>query len=195
MLFTNNFLIFLFLLPIIGLLILSVIKENSKLKLQIFTFNISCIIYLFSLLLWFFFDNSTGTFQYTTKSLWISMFNLNFVLGVDGISLFFILLTTLLIPLCLLISWKSVNINLKEFFLSFILLESFLIGVFCILDLLLFYIFFESVLIPMFIMVSVWGSRARKIRASYMLFFFTLLGSIIMLLAMLKLYIECGTLL
>ena len=76
----------------------------------------------------------------------------------------------------------------------FLLLEGFLMCVFSVLDLVLFYIFFESVLIPMFIMVSVWGSRARKIRASYMLFFFTLLGSIIMLLAMLKLYIECGTL-
>jgi len=121
------------------------------------------------------------------------MFNLNFVLGVDGISLFFILLTTLLIPLCLLISWKSVNINLKEFFLSFILLESFLIGVFCILDLLLFYIFFESVLIPMFIIVGIWGSRERKIRAAFFFFLYTLLGSVLMLLGILYIYYQTGT--
>jgi proton-translocating NADH-quinone oxidoreductase chain M len=119
--------------------------------------------------------------------------NLNFVLGIDGISIFFVLLTTLLIPLCLLVSWKSVKINLKEFLIAFLVMEFFLIGVFCILDLLLFYIFFESVLIPMYLIVGVWGSRERKIRAAYFFFLYTLLGSVLMLLSLLYMYYQAGT--
>jgi len=102
--------------------------------------------------------------------LWIPFLNLNFSLGIDGISLFFVLLTTLLIFLCLLISWTSVKIHIKEFLIAFLILEFFLIGVFSILDLLLFYIFFESVLIPMYLIVGIWGSRERKIRAAYFFF-------------------------
>jgi NADH-quinone oxidoreductase subunit M len=102
-----------------------------------------------SLLLWGGFQKSTSSFQFVVKFFWLPSLNLNFVLGVDGISLFFVLLTTLLIPLCLLTSWNSINVNLKEFLLAFLFLDFLLIGTFCILDLLLFYIFFESVLIPM----------------------------------------------
>jgi proton-translocating NADH-quinone oxidoreductase chain M len=134
-----------------------------------------------------------GTFQFVSKFLWIPTLNLNFVLGIDGISIFFVLLTTLLIPLCLLVSWKSVKINLKEFLIAFLVMEFFLIGVFCILDLLLFYIFFESVLIPMYLIVGVWGSRERKIRAAYFFFLYTLLGSVLMLLSLLYMYYQAGT--
>ena len=125
--------------------------------------------------------------------MWVPTLNLNFVLGIDGISLFFVLLTTLLIPLCLLVSWKSVKVNLKEFLVAFLAMEFFLIGVFCILDLLLFYIFFESVLIPMYLIVGVWGSRERKIRAAYFFFLYTLLGSVLMLLSLLYMYYQAGT--
>ena len=134
-----------------------------------------------------------GTFQFVSKFLWVPTLNLNFVLGIDGISLFFVLLTTLLIPLCLLVSWKSVKVNLKEFLIAFLVMEFFLIGVFCILDLLLFYIFFESVLIPMYLIVGVWGSRERKIRAAYFFFLYTLLGSVLMLLSLLYMYYQAGT--
>jgi len=134
-----------------------------------------------------------GTFQFVSKFLWIPTLNLNFTLGIDGISLFFVLLTTLLIPLCLLVSWKSVKINLKEFLIAFLVMEFFLIGVFCILDLLLFYIFFESVLIPMYLIVGIWGSRERKIRAAYFFFLYTLLGSVLMLLSLLYMYYQAGT--
>ena len=125
--------------------------------------------------------------------MWVPTLNLNFVLGIDGISLFFVLLTILLIPLCLLVSWKSVKVNLKEFLVAFLVMEFFLIGVFCILDLLLFYIFFESVLIPMYLIVGVWGSRERKIRAAYFFFLYTLLGSVLMLLSLLYMYYQAGT--
>ncbi len=134
-----------------------------------------------------------GSFQFVSKLLWIPFLNLNFSLGVDGISLFFILLTTLLIFLCILISWTSVSTNIKEFLIAFLVMEFFLIGVFSILDLLLFYIFFESVLIPMYLIVGVWGSRERKIRAAYFFFLYTLLGSVLMLLSILYIYYQVGT--
>jgi len=135
--------------------------------------------FLGSLILWFFFQKSTGSFQFVVKLFWLPTLNLNFTLGIDGISIFFLLLTTLLIPLCILTSWNSVGENLKEFLIAFLVLDFFLIGTFCVLDLLLFYIFFESVLPPMFLIVGVWGSRERKILAAYYFFFYTLLGSVL----------------
>ena len=132
-------------------------------------------------------------FQFVNKILWAPNLNINLLLGVDGISLFFIILTTLLIFLCLLSSWNSINHNLKEYLILFLIMEFFLIGVFCVLDVLLFYIFFESVLIPMYLIIGVWGSRERKIRAAYFFFLYTLLGSVLMLLAVLYLYYQVGT--
>jgi len=143
--------------------------------------------------LWVMFNNSLGTFQLVTKNSWLSLLNLNLNLGVDGISLFFVMLTTLLISLCILTSWNSVNVNVKEYMLAFLLMEFFLIGVFCVLDLLLFYIFFESVLIPMFLIIGCWGSRERKIRAAYFFFLYTLIGSIIMLLSILYIFDQVHT--
>jgi len=143
--------------------------------------------------IWAIFKKSTGTFQLVTENTWISTLTLNLNLGVDGISLFFIILTTLLTTLCILTSWNSIKFNLKEYLISFLVMEFFLIGVFCVLDLLLFYIFFESVLIPMFLIIGVWGSRERKIKASYFFFLYTLLGSVLMLLSILYIYNQVGT--
>ena len=118
---------------------------------------------------------------------------LNFILGVDGISLFFIILTTFLIPVCLLVGWTTIQTSVKEYCIAFLLLEALMIAAFCVLDLLLFYIFFESVLIPMFLIIGVWGSRERKVRAAYQLFLYTLVGSLLMLLAILVIYCQTGT--
>jgi proton-translocating NADH-quinone oxidoreductase chain M len=114
-------------------------------------------------------------------------------LGVDGFSLYLIVLNAFLIPVCILIAWSSIKIHVREYILAFLFLESFLMVVFTILDLLLFYIFFEAVLIPMFIIIGVWGSRERKIRAAYQLFLYTLVGSVLMLGAILYLYVVFGT--
>ena len=100
---------------------------------------------------------------------------MNFSLGIDSISLMFIVLTTFIFPLCILSSWSNIKQNFKEYMITFLIMESLLILVFCLLDLLLFYIFFESVLIPMFIIIGVWGSRERKIHAAYQFFLYTLL--------------------
>jgi len=193
MLASTNILIYILLLPLLGSFLLLLIPSTNKFLLKSVALNVSCATFILSLLLWFFFDKSSGTFQYVDKFLWISNLNINFPIGIDGISLFFILLTTLLIPLCLLTSWSSVQENLKKYLISFLVMEFFLIGVFCILDLLLFYIFFESVLIPMYLIIGVWGSRERKIRAAYFFFLYTLLGSVLMLLSILYIYFQVGT--
>ena len=190
---TTNLLVFILILPLIGIFMLLCIPSSNHSMLKAVALNISCTVYLISLFLWVFFNKSISSFQFVNKVLWIPFFNLNFTLGIDGISLFFVLLTTLLIFLCILISWTSVNRYIKEFLMAFLILEFFLIGVFSILDLLLFYIFFESVLIPMYLIVGIWGSRERKIRAAYFFFIYTLLGSVLMLLSILYIYYQVGS--
>ena len=118
---------------------------------------------------------------------------LNFIVGIDGISLFFIILTTFLIPVCLLVGWTTIRMAVKEYCIAFLVLETLMIAAFSVLDLIFFYIFFESVLIPMFLIIGVWGSRERKIRAAYQLFLYTLVGSLLMLLAILLIYSQTGT--
>merc|ERR1711985_166712 len=110
--------------------------------------------------------------------------------GIDGISLFFVILSALLIPICILTGWSSIQVYQREYLIALLILETCMMAVFCLLDVLLFYIFFESVLIPMFIIIGVWGSRQRKIRAAYQLFLYTLLGSVLMLLAILMIYFQ-----
>ena len=193
MLYIKNLLTYILLLPLMGAGVLLLIPASNKALLRVVALNFSCLTFVLSIFLWVFFNKSVGSFQFVNKFLWIPILNINFTMGVDGISLFFILLTTLLIPLCLLASWDSIQIDVKNFLIAFLVMEFFLIGVFCILDLLLFYIFFESVLIPMFLIVGVWGSRERKIRAAYYFFLYTLLGSVLMLLSILYIYYQVGT--
>lgn len=139
------------------------------------------------------FRNSIGFFQFNYNVYWLPELNLNLTLGLDGISIFFVLLTVLLIPLCLLISWTSVTSNIKEYLILFLILEFLLINAFCVLDVLFFYIFFESILIPMFLIIGVWGSRERKILASYYFFLYTFVGSVLMLLSIMYIYYQTGT--
>ena len=193
MLCIKNMLSYLLMLPLIGAICLIPIPASNVLLLKSVALNFSCLTFILSLLVWVFFNNSIGTFQFVNKFFWIPILNINFPLGIDGISLFFLLLTTLLIPLCLLTSWNSIKFDLKKYLISFLVMEFFLIGVFCVLDLLLFYIFFESVLIPMFLIIGIWGSRERKIRAAYFFFLYTLLGSVLMLLSILYIYYQVGT--
>lgn len=191
MIFTSNLLIHLLTLPLIGIVIISFIQNEQKIK------NISIITsfatFVLSICIWLCFDNFTSNFQFVNKILWLPNYNINFIIGIDGISLFFVILTTFLIPLCLLSSYHSITKNIKAYFISFLFLEFFLLVVFCVLDLMFFYIFFESILIPMFLIVGIWGSRERKIRASYLLFIYTLGGSLLMLLAIISIFSIYGT--
>ena len=189
----KNLLFYLLMLPLFGVFQLLNTPSSDLKSLKIISFRISCITFLLSFYITIIFKPTVGTFQFVTKNAWLNLLNVNLNLGIDGISLFFVLLTTLLIALCLLISWDTVKFNLKEYLISFLVMEFFLIGVFCVLDLLLFYIFFESVLIPMFLIIGLWGSRERKIRAAYFFFLYTLSGSILMLLSILYIYLQSGT--
>jgi proton-translocating NADH-quinone oxidoreductase chain M len=124
---------------------------------------------------------------------WLPSLNLHVFIGVDGVSVFFILLSSLLISICILTSWSSVVKYEKEYYVCFLAMGSFLVFVFSALDILLFYIFFESILMPMFFVIGIWGSRTRKIKAAYQFFLYTLIGSVLMLLAIFLIYFEAGT--
>ena len=187
----ENILPSLLVLPVLGACGVAAIP-NEKLA-KTFALSTSLFTFVLSLVLWIQFDSSTAKFQFVTEGMWLPFLNITFYMGIDGISLFFILLTTFLVPACLLVGWSSVKIYVKEYCIAFLFLETCMLAVFCMLDLLLFYVFFESVLIPMFIIIGVWGSRERKIRAAYQFFLYTLVGSVLMLLAILAIYFQTGT--
>jgi len=188
----NNILYLLIITPILGILVLLFIPSRNKTALKQIGLLFSSITFLLSLLLWVWFDNASSQFQFLDTVFWIPSLNLNFVMGIDGVSLFLIILTTLLIMLCILASY-NIQQYVKEYLVSFLLLDILLISVFCVLDVLLFYVFFESVLIPMFLIIGIWGSRERKIRAAYFFFLYTLLGSVLMLLALMYILNQAGT--
>lgn len=180
-------------IPIVGIILLLFIPQLNNNIIKQTALYISVINFIISILLWIKFDYSTSKFQFLKEFSWIPFSNMTISLGIDGISLFFILLTTFLIPLCILTSWDSITNYLKEYMICFLLLETLLITIFSVLDIVLFYIFFESVLIPMFIIIGIWGSRERKIHAAYLLFLYTLIGSLFMLIAIIFIYYQTGT--
>uniref|UniRef100_UPI0030015DE8 NADH dehydrogenase subunit 4 n=1 Tax=Humulus lupulus TaxID=3486 RepID=UPI0030015DE8 len=139
------------------------------------------------------FDPSTAKSQFVESLRWLPYENINFYLGIDGISLFFVILTTFLIPICISVGWSGMRSYGKEYITASLIREFLMIAVFCMLDPLLFYVLPESVLIPMFIIIGVWGSRQRKIKAAYQFFLYTLLGSVFMLLAILLILLQTGT--
>ena len=151
----------------------------------------SLITFGLSLVLWIGFDTSTAQFQFEEVRPWMAE-GITYHLGIDGISLLFILLTTLLTPLAVLASWESVQVRVKEYMIAFLVMETLMIGVFSALDFVLFYLFFEGGLIPMFLIIGVWGADNR-VYATFKFFLFTLLGSVLMLLAILWLYFHAGT--
>ena len=179
-------------LPLIGVLFIMFLPDDDSgrrnarwiaLFVTIFTFALS-------LLIWINFDMTTAAYQFVEEYAWFGPFK--YKLGVDGISMLFIILTTFLMPLCILASWESIKERVTEYMIAFLVLETLMIGVFCALDLVLFYLFFEAGLIPMFLIIGVWGG-ARRVYASYKFFLYTLLGSVLMLLAMMFIYWNAGT--
>nr|YP_011008237.1 NADH dehydrogenase subunit 4 [Halosiphon tomentosus]WBP70138.1 NADH dehydrogenase subunit 4 [Halosiphon tomentosus] len=183
----------LFLLLSLGIVGLVLIPSSQKLIMRQFALGITSAVFILSLFLWLGFDQSTSKFQFVVDSLWLPVANINLILGVDGISLFFIILTTLIFPLCLLASWSFEKGKVKTYLISFLSMELVLLLVFTNLDLLFFYIFFEAVLIPMFLVIGIYGSRQRKIRAAYMFFLYTLLGSLFMLIGVIYIYLFVGS--
>jgi NADH-quinone oxidoreductase subunit M len=148
------------------------------------------VTFALSLLLWRDFDPTTAQFQFVEQRAWLG--TIKFHMGVDGISLPFVLLTALLMPLCILASWQSITARVNEYMIAFLVLETLMLGVFTSLDLVLFYLFFEGGLIPMFLIIGIWGGPHR-VYASFKFFLYTLAGSLLMLLAIMAIYWEAGT--
>jgi NADH-quinone oxidoreductase subunit M len=145
-----------------------------------------------ALAVWANFDPSRADFQLVEKVAWLPDFNISYSLGVDGLSLFFVLLSSFLTPICIVSAWTAVRVRVREYMIAFLALETMMIGTFCALDLFVFYIFFEGVLIPMFLIIGVWGGP-RRVYSAFKFFLYTLAGSVLMLLAILTIYFETGS--
>jgi len=152
---------------------------------------VSVATFLLTLPLWMYFDNSTAHMQFEELHPWITAFNVNYHLGVDGISMPFILLTSLLTVVCIVSSWNCIQKQIREYMIAFLILETTLIGVFAALDGILFYFFWEAMLIPMFLIIGVWGG-ANRVYATIKFFLYTLAGSVLMLIALLAMYFKAG---
>ena len=164
------------------------VKHNARHTALLF----STAVFALSIYMFMHFDPTTADFQFIEERRWIPGFDIMFRVGVDGISVLFVLLAAFLTPICILASWKSIETRVKEYMMAFLVLESLMIGMFVALDMVLFYIFFEAVLLPMFLIIGVWGGP-RRVYASFKFFLYTLLGSVLMLVAMLVLYNDAGT--
>ena len=182
----------LILIPTIGsiflLFIKSTEKNNSIKYVALFT---SLINFFLSLYLWKLFNNNISEFQFVETRIWIKNF-INYKVGVDGISMLFIILATFITPLCIISVNNHVKIRLKEFLIAILLMETLMIGVFCSLDLIIFYLFFEGGLIPMFLIIGIWGGN-RRVYSAFKFFLFTLVGSVLMLIAIIYIYWLSGT--
>jgi len=165
-------------------------KKNNFSSIYISLFS-SIATFLLSLFLWYSLDINTADFQFVEDKSWINNF-IKFKLGVDGISILFIVLTTFITPICIISCINSVKDRVKEFLIAILVLETFMIGVFCSLDLVIFYLFFEGGLIPMFLIIGVWGG-SRRVYSAFKFFLFTLLGSVLMLVAIIVIYWLTGT--
>ena len=179
-------------LPLLSSLFIFLSKDkktnNSSIYISLFS---SIATFLLSLFLWHSLDLSVSEFQFVEDRVWIENF-INYKVGIDGISILFILLTTFITPLCILSINNSIKNRLSEFLIAVLIMESFMIGVFCSLDLVIFYLFFEAGLIPMFLIIGIWGG-ARRVYSAFKFFLYTLLGSVLMLVAIISIYWITGT--
>ena len=177
-------------LPLVGAVIIAFLNPEAKDNARWIALWTTLVTFAVSLFIWFNFDTTSGTFQFVEQRGWLNV--MKFKLGVDGISVLFVILTTFLMPLCILSAWVAIDTRVKEFMICFLVLETLMLGVFCALDLVLFYVFFEGGLIPMFLIIGIWGGP-RRVYATFKFFLYTLLGSVLMLLAVLAMYWHEGT--
>jgi NADH-quinone oxidoreductase subunit M len=182
-------------LPLVGALFIMALRgdnESVKRNARWVALWTTLVTFLVSLVLVWRFDPTSAEFQFVEKVRWLSGYA-NYTMGVDGISLPFVILTTALMPICILASWDSIQNRVKEYMIAFLVLETMMVGTFAALDLVLFYLFFEAGLIPMFLIIGIWGGP-RRVYASFKFFLYTLLGSVLMLLAIMAMYWHAGTL-
>jgi len=180
-------------LPILGAIFILIFNnKTNENKNVIYVSLFASIVTLFlAIFLWYVFDKSSSEFQFVEEKNWISGY-IKFKFGIDGISILFIVLTAFITPICIISCINSVKTRLKEFLIAILILESFMIGVFCSLDLVVFYLFFEAGLIPMFLIIGIWGGP-KRVYAAFKFFLFTLLGSVLMLVAIISIYWITGT--
>ncbi len=181
-------------LPMLGALFILAIRGEDEIAIRNARYVAlwtTMITFLLSLVIWIEFDPTTHVFQFEEQRDWLGA-SISYRLGVDGISMLFVILTTFLMPLCILASWDAIQSRVKAYMIAFLVLETLMIGVFCAMDLVVFYLFFEGGLIPMFLIIGVWGGQ-RRVYASFKFFLYTLLGSVLMLLAIMAMYWEAGT--
>jgi NADH-quinone oxidoreductase subunit M len=190
MTFENSILTVLTWLPLLGAAVLVLLPKTAIDAIRWLTFAVTMVVFALSLALWQAFDGSNAGFQFVVNMPWIGD-SIGYRVGVDGISVLFVVLTALLMPFAILASWE-VDKRLKEYMIVFLVLETLMIGVFTTLDLAMFYVFFEGTLMPMFLIIGIWGGAAR-IQASYKFFFYTFIGSVLMLLAIMAMYWNAGT--
>src|SRR6202451_4215358 len=177
--------------PLVGGLLLMLLPRRDR-DIRVFSLAVSLLTFVLSLHLPVHFHRSQAEFQYEIDRSWVSTPNIHYHMGMDGISLWLVVLTTFLTPLCVLISWKSIHERVKEFFIILLILETALIGVFTSLDLFLFYFFWEATLIPMALLIGIFGHE-RKVYAAVKFFMYTMIGSVFMLAAILWLYAHTGS--
>ena len=176
-------------LPLVGALFIMMLGsdgEAEKRNARWVALWTTLITFAVSLVLVWRFDAGSAEFQFVEQRPWLAG-TINYHMGVDGISLPFVILTTALMPLCIIASWGAIQTRVKEYMIAFLVLETLMVGTFCALDLVLFYLFFEGGLIPMFLIIGVWGGP-RRVYASFKFFLYTLLGSVLMLLAIMAMY-------
>ena len=181
-------------IPVVGIFFMLLIRNNddqSSQNLKHTALWITFLNFIISLSLLFSFDLNNPDFQFVEKYAWIES-GISYHLGIDGVSILFVILTTMLVPICILASYESIKFSVKEYLISFLALETFMIGVFCSLDLVLFYLFFEGGLIPMFLIIGIWGGE-RRVYSTFKFFLYTLAGSVFMLLAIIYIFIFTGT--
>jgi NADH-quinone oxidoreductase subunit M len=177
--------------PLVGALIIAAQNRAAKRNARWIALYTTLFTLGVALWLWAHFDKGNAGFQFIEEMAWLGG-SIKYKMGVDGISVLFVVLTAFLMPLCIIASWEAIEHRIKEYLIAFLVLETLMIGVFCALDLVLFYLFFEGGLIPMFLIIGVWGGE-RRVYASFKFFLYTLLGSVLMLLALMAMYWHAGT--
>ena len=181
-------------LPLVGVLFI-LLNSGDEIKVKKTSFRVSLLtsllVFIMSLFLWLQFDNTTKDFQFVENKKWIVDF-INYRVGVDGISILFVVLTAFITPICIVATYNSVTNRTKDFFIALLVMETMMLGVFCSLDLFIFYLFFEAGLIPMFLIVGIWGG-IRRVYAAFKFFLYTLFGSVFMLVAIIFIYLETST--
>jgi len=194
MTFSNSILTIVTFLPLVGALLLLFVPGKSEASVNLvrwISLITTTVTFVLTLAMWAAFDASNAGFQFVVNMPWIGD-SIGYRVGVDGISILFIVLIGLIMPMCILSSWGSVENRVREYMIAFLVLETLMIGVFTTLDLAMFYVFFEGTLLPMFLIIGIWGGK-RRIQASYKFFFYTFTGSVLMLLAIMAMYWDAGT--